>query len=244
MKSFIPWIGGKGALTKTITNIFPDNIGRYIEVFGGGGAVLFSKESHAPLEIYNDSNSDLVRLFRCIKYHPDELSREISFYLNSREMFKDCLSKLESNGDYTDIQRAAMFYICVKVSYGAKITSFGCNKKKISSDRFSEIAERLNGVVIENKDFEELIRQYDRDEALFYCDPPYHTTERLYSERFTEVDHYRLKAVLNSLKGRFILSYNDDDFIRNLYADYKIQSIERQNNLSSGTFKELLITNF
>lgn len=244
MKSFIPWIGGKGSLSKTIKEMFPDNIGRYIEVFGGGGSILFSSENHAPLEVYNDANSDLVRLFRCVKYHPDELAKEILFYLNSREMFNDCRAKLEGCGDYTDIQRAAMFYICIKISYGAKITSFGCNKKRISADRFSEISQRLSGGVIENKDFEDLIRQYDRNNALFYCDPPYHTTERLYAERFSENDHYRLNALLKSLKGRFILSYNDDEFVRKLYADFKIQPIERQNNLSSGVFRELIITNF
>ena len=124
------------------------------------------------------------------------------------------------------------------------MTSFRCIKKRLSSDRFSEVSQRLNGVVIENKDFEELIRQYDRTDALFYCDPPYHTTEKLYSAVFKEDDHYRLKSVLSGLKGRFILSYNDDDFVRDLYSDFKICSLERQNNLSSGTFKELLITNF
>lgn len=43
MRSFIPWIGGKSALSKTITDIFPDNVGRYIEVFGGGGSILLHR---------------------------------------------------------------------------------------------------------------------------------------------------------------------------------------------------------
>ncbi len=42
MKSFIPWIGGKSMLAKKITTEFPDDFGRYIEVFGGGASVLFS----------------------------------------------------------------------------------------------------------------------------------------------------------------------------------------------------------
>lgn len=96
MRSFIPWIGGKSALSKTITDIFPDNVGRYIEVFGGGGSILFASDHHAALEVYNDANSDLVRLFRCIKYHPDELSKEIQYYLNSREVFNDCRRKLRA----------------------------------------------------------------------------------------------------------------------------------------------------
>lgn len=231
-------------MAKRIISEFPEDYGRYVEVFGGGGSVLFAQKNPVSFEVYNDLNSDLVRLFRCIKYHPDELRKEISFYLNSREMFSDCRKRLMNGNDYTDIQRAAMFYLCAVISFGADVRSYGCTKNRIRTDSFSEISERLNGVVIENGNFEKIIRQYDRPEALFYCDPPYHSTEKHYTEVFTENDHLRLNNTLKALKGRFILSYNDDDFIRNLYDDFTIMPAERSNNISKGTFKEVIIKNF
>ncbi len=243
MKSFIPWIGGKSALAKAITSRFPDSFGRYIEVFGGGGSVLFSVDKHAPIEVYNDANGQLVNLFRCIKYHPDELVKEIKFYLTSREIFDDTKARLTCPG-FTDIQRAAMFYVLIKTSFGANSRNYCCSNKCIDTACFDAISKRLERVNIEHKDFEALIKQYDRADALFYLDPPYHATERLYDERFTEADHYRLNAVLKALKGRFILSYNDDDFVRELYTDFKIEGVSRQNNLSSGEFKEVIIRNF
>ncbi len=246
MKSFIPWIGGKSQLAKKITDMFPDDIERYIEVFGGGGSVLFYKDKHAPLEVYNDFNSQLVNLFRCIKFHRQELQREISGYINAREIFEEIKAKINMRG-FTDIQRAAMFYIQVKISYGADGRTYGCNKKNLSPDYLEKIEERLkkgSGVVIENKDFENLIKVYDRPKALFYCDPPYHTTEKYYDVRFSENDHERLKSCLNSIKGRFILSYNDDEYVRELYKDFNITAVERQNNLSKGSYKELLIKNY
>ena len=130
-----------------------------------------------------------------------------------------------------------MFYVLVKTSFGANTDSYGCSVKKIGTERFEEMEKRLADVVIEHKDFEALIKQYDRTDALFYCDPPYHTTEDNYSERFSKADHYRLNGVLTALKGRFILSYNDDDFIRELYRNFNIQAILRSNNFSSGQFK-------
>lgn len=243
MKSFIPWIGGKSLLAKRIKEAFPDNFGRYIEVFGGGGSVLFSSDKHAPIEVYNDANGQLVNLFRCIKYHSEELKKEIRFYLNSREMFADIQNRLKCPG-FTDIQRAAMFYVAVKTSFGADTDSFGCSVKRIDTSGFDAVSKRLERVVVEHKDFEALIKQYDRPDALFYCDPPYHTTEKHYSEKFTEADHYRLNGVLKALKGCFILSYNDDEFIRELYKDYNITPLSRQNNLSKGSFKEVIIKNF
>lgn len=48
MESFIGWVGGKRQLRKEILSHFPaDGVGRYIEVFGGAGWVLFAKEQVA-----------------------------------------------------------------------------------------------------------------------------------------------------------------------------------------------------
>lgn len=246
MKSFIPWIGGKSQLAKQIVSLFPENVDRYIEVFGGGGSVLFAKDKHAPLEVYNDANGQLVNLFRCIRFHREELQKEISGYVNSREIFEDIKAQINVRG-FTDIQRAAMFYVLVKLSYGADNRTYGCNKKNISPDYLEKVEERLKsgaGVVIEHKDFENLIQVYDRPGALFYCDPPYHTTEKYYDAVFLNSDHERLNACLRDIKGRFILSYNDDAYIRDLYRDFDIIAVQRQNNLTSGLYRELIIKNF
>ena len=98
--------------------------------------------------------------------------------------------------------------------------------------------------MIEHKDFENLINVYDRPNSFFYCDPPYHKTEKYYDAEFTEKDHERLCSCLKNIKGRFILSYNDDAYIRDLYRDFDIISAERQNNLGKSTFKELIIKNY
>lgn len=243
MKSFIPWIGGKSQLAKSIISEFPKEYDRYIEVFGGGASVLFASDKHAPTEIYNDANSQLVNLFRCLKYHREELQKEIRYYLNSREMFKECRKGLECSGT-TDIQRAAMYYVCIKISFGADTDSFGCAPRSLDTSSFERIERRLERVLVEHKDFEDLIKQYDRSNALFYCDPPYHTTEKHYSERFTNADHLRLNDALKTIKGQFILSYNDDEFVRELYKDFNIKAVERQNNLSRGRFKKVIIKNF
>lgn len=81
MNSFISWIGGKKLLRKTILEQFPESgtFDRYIEVFGGAAWLLFYKESHAKMEVYNDINGELVNLFRIVKYHPDALQKELDW---------------------------------------------------------------------------------------------------------------------------------------------------------------------
>lgn len=140
-----------------------------------------------------------------------------------------------------------MFYIQTKISFGADRRSYGCINKDLSPDYLGNFEKRLKsgtGVIIEHKDFENLISVYDRKNSLFYCDPPYHKTEKYYDNEFSEKDHIRLNNCLKGIKGRFILSYNDDSFVRDLYKEFDIIPVERQNNMSSGKFKELIIKNY
>ncbi|HEX2925859.1 MAG TPA: Dam family site-specific DNA-(adenine-N6)-methyltransferase [Ruminiclostridium sp.] len=234
MNSFIGWIGGKKLLRNEIVKRFPENFDRYIEVFGGAAWVLFHSDKHAEMEVYNDYNSDLVNLYRCVKYHCQELQRELSFMLNSRELFEDFKAQYNVRG-MTDIQRASRFFMLIKTSYGSDSRTFGCVKKDTSTaiEYLGRIQERLSRVVIENKDFESLIKVYDRPNALFYLDPPYYGTEKYYQVQFSQVDHERLYRILKTVKGKFILSYNDCKFIRDLYRDFYIDVVQRNNNLTS-----------
>jgi len=90
---------------------------------------------------------------------------------------------------------------------------------------------------------------YDRKDALFYLDPPYVGTEGYYDSPFKTDDHQRLKAVLEGIKGRFILSYNDCPMIRELYSEYRIEGVSRKTTLAGNgdnnqLFAEVIIRNF
>ncbi len=248
MDSFISRIGGKKLLRNKIIERFPTNYARYIEVFGGAGWVLFARDRHAQMEVYNDADGQLVNLFRVVKYHPNALQEELQLVLNSREVFDAC-RQAQSAPPWavTDIQRAALYFLLIKESFGADCRTYGGTPRSLDKavDYLTQVSDRLRRVVIEHKDFADLIKVYDRPDALIYCDPPYHGTERYYDTTFTEADHIRLNEILSGVKGRFILSYNDDNFIRNLYADYHIEAVSRSNNLAPGKqFEELIIRNY
>ena len=253
MDSFISWIGGKKLLRKVICSRFPENgYDRYIEGFGGAAWVLFHKEKHAKMEVYNDINSELVNLFKCVKHHPNAIQEELEYFLNSREMFNDC-KELYKKSELTDIQRAARYYYMIKVSYGSKTKDYGTKGRDTTRTEYLKIIkERLKAVSIENKSYEALIKQYDRQSSLFYCDPPYYGSEKLYDTAGTTFDnaqHVKLRDTLFNIKGKCLISYNNTDFIKELYQGFNISEIERQNNLGSRylknkEYKELIITNY
>ena len=78
-------------------------------------------------------------------------------------------------------------------------------------------------MVVENKDFENLIRQYDREDTFFYCDPPYYDAE-CYEVAFPKPDHIRLHDRLTQCQGKVMVSYNYCPFILDLYQDFSFST--------------------
>ena len=56
----------------------PQKYGRYIEVFGGGGWVLFGK-SPEKFEVYNDFNNNLSNMFSVIRDQPLAFIQELGY---------------------------------------------------------------------------------------------------------------------------------------------------------------------
>ncbi len=256
MNSFMSWVGGKKALREEVVQRFPLYYERYIEVFGGGGWVLFHKPPGRDFEVYNDFNSLLANLYRCVRDRHEELIDSLRYVLNSREDFDRVRLALRRQRT-TDVQRAAWFYQIIRYSYASALTSYGSQPHDMRANfpLIEQAHRRLKDVVVENKDFEKLIRQYDRPVSLFYCDPPYHATEGYYQnigeDGFTEKDHIRLRDALLSIEGKFLLSYNDDAFVRELYdaPGIQIEAVTRLNNIKQRydpncQFAEVFIANY
>jgi len=252
MDSFISWIGGKKLLRNAVCERFPvSGVEKYVEVFGGAAWILFHKEKHANLEVYNDINSHLVNLFKCVKHHPNAIKEELENTLNSREYYSNCKELYKSEA-LTDIQRAAKYFYMIRASFSSKVSTYGAKARDISNAEYLEaFKSRLKKVVIENKSFPSLIKQYDRSHTLFYCDPPYFGTERYYDTGdipFDKAMHEQLADILRNIKGRVIVSYNNDDYIKELYHGFNIEEISRQNNLclkaGQPQYQELLIRNY
>ena len=175
------WVGGKKALREEVVKRFPLFYERYVEVFGGGGWVLFHKAPGNDFEVYNDFNGLLSNLYRCVRDKPDLLTNALKYVLNSREDFDRARLALRRRRT-TSIQRAAWFYQIIRQSYAAALTSFASQPHDMWADfpLIKQAHRRLAKVVVENQDFEILIRHYDRPVTLFYLDPPYHSTEGYY----------------------------------------------------------------
>src|SRR5437016_11804908 len=181
------WYGGKYSHLDWILPLLPGAT-HYCEPFGGSAAVLLNREP-SPVETYNDLDGEVVNFFRVLREHKDVLLEAIGLTPFSREEFELAIS--EGTDGISDIERARRFFIRARqVRTGlAQTASSGRWANCVLTSRagmagavsrwlgsvegLSEISQRLLRIQIEHAPAIEVIRRYDSEETLFYCDPPY-----------------------------------------------------------------------
>lgn len=230
-RPIIPWPGGKRRLLKHLIPIFESVPHQcYVEAFAGGAALLFAREP-AKTEVLNDINGELIRLYRCVQHHLDELVRQFRWSLTSRAMFE--WAQLQNTETLTDIQRAARFFYLQKLAFGGKVAgqTFGysttsgarLNILRVEED-LSQAHLRLARVVVEQSDWKTLIRRYDKPDTAFYFDPPYWQTTG-YGQDFGFDEYQALAESLASMSGKAVLSINDHPDMRRVFAQFRRQRI-------------------
>ncbi len=255
LKAPFGWVGGKSKLASDIIDLIPQDHNIYIEVFGGVASVLYSKEP-SKLEVLNDINSELINLHRAIRNNPQSLSMYLNDLFISREIFDDI--KKRKLKPRNNIEAAAFYFYQLTQSFGSKGDNFamsaksGRKPKNIYRD-FKKISDRLKGVTIENMSFSKLIPLYDKEDAFFYIDPPYVSTESYYKNTggFGIEKHEELADLLSNTKSKFLLSYNDCQLVRELYRGFNIRTTKeieytlgKNMHGKNKSVREVFITNY
>ena len=232
------WYGGKYSHLKFLLPLLPD-AKHYCEPFGGSAAVLLNREP-APVETYNDLDSELVNFFEVLRDQKDELIEKIGLTPFSKEELARAASEPEE--DISDLERARRFFVCARqvrtglaqtASAGrwahCRLTSragmAGAVSRWLGSvDGLAEIAQRLLRVQIENAPAIEVIERYDSEKTLFYCDPPYVHESRgdsnAYAFEMTDDEHRELADTLRNVDGMVALSGYHCDLMDELYGDW------------------------
>jgi DNA adenine methylase len=241
-RPIIRYHGGKFRLAPKLLEIFPAHR-VYTEAFGGGGSVLMQKpRSYA--EIYNDLDGEVVNVFRVLQNRRKAIRLEALLRITpfAREEFLLSYKQARS-----DVERARRTIIRSFMGFGSdsisrmKASRAGFNTRlsstmstgfrwnsnrsgttpaadwRVYPNTIAAFVERLQGVVIEQRDAALILEKMDTPETLHYVDPPYPvavrrpgngtTPEHRYRhELITDAEHRKLSKVLRSLKGMVIVS--------------------------------------
>jgi DNA adenine methylase len=230
LTSPFPWVGGKRLLREHIISLIPEHR-CYVEAFAGGAWVYWGKEPSV-VEAINDINGDLINLYRQIQTNTEAFYDKLWWMLNSRSEYYRILDIMKNPpAEVSDLDRAVYYFYVIKHAFGGRFGSgYAFSKKQpprsaVGHDTFLALSERLRNTYIECLPYDRLIKNYDTEDTFFYCDPPYVVADgtNYYQHVFTEEMHVGLRNRLAGLKGKFLLSYDDVPFIRDLYKGFKIE---------------------
>ena len=258
------WYGGKFSHLEWLLPLLPE-CHHYCEPFGGSAAVLLNRPPSS-VETYNDLDGEVCNFFRVLREQKEALVEAIGLTPFSREEFAIAC---ELDASLQPLERARRFYIRARqVRTGlAQTASIGrwANCKNTSRNGMSgvisrwlggvqalpEIAERLLRVQIENRPAIDVIKLYDSQETLFYCDPPYvHSTRgdsKAYGYEMTNDEHESLAVTLNAIKGKVALSNYECELMNRLYLApkwHKFNAPSRTIHSTKGKRAEVLWTNY
>lgn len=258
VRPIAPWLGGKRNLAKRICALIDGDPAHrtYAEPFVGMGGIFLRRTRRPQAEFINDRGREVYNLFRILQEHYVAFLDLLRSQITTQANF-DRLVGVDPE-TLTDLQRAARFLYLQRLAFGGKVSgrNFG-----LSTDRpgrfnlttlepdLEALHSRLSGVTVTCLDFAEFIRRLDRPDALFYLDPPYWGCEGDYGKQLFSRERFEeLAAVLGGLKGRFILSLNDVQGVRETFAGFRFLEVMTTYTIASQGAAperaEVLISNF
>ena len=99
------------------------------------------------------------------------------------------------------------------------------------------VCQRLQGVIIENKDALAVIRAHDAETTLHYIDPPYVPETRVqgnryYNHEMTVEGHEQLLAVARTMNGMVMISGYDHEVYNDMLSGWA--KTEKASRISAG----------
>ncbi len=256
-KPFVKWAGGKRQILDKLIKYVPEDFNTYYEPFVGGGALFF--ELSPKNAVINDSNEELINVFRCIKdeekltkmcneLNHHEANHSEEYYYKIRNIDRD-KKKFNRLSDYKRAARTiylnkACFNGLYRVnSKGEFNVPFG-KKLKVNTYEGQNIGIihaylNFNNINILSIDFEEAVKDAKEGDFIYF-DPPYDSdtsTFNSYTEDgFSKDEQIRLSNVFKDLSDRgcfVMLSNHNTVLINELYKDFYIHKITAKRNINS-----------
>jgi len=224
----IPYLGEKSKFASFITPNIPNDISTYVEPFGGMFGVFFSldftKYKNTKF-IYNDKNYLNFILFN--KLREIEFINLVKETKVDKDFYKKSLSNILIEKDENILSLYWLVILTCSSPYEIGKDSWRNNTEfEIFKMKWKAYKYHLDKIShIHNLDYKDVIKMYDSESTFFYIDPPYMGKEKYYiNHDFTEESHLELSKTLNSIKGRFLLSYYHFDGLEELYPNCKFDS--------------------
>jgi len=275
LKTPLRYPGGKSKAVKTLSKWYPDKISEYREPFIGGGSIaidIAKKNPRIPIWI-NDLYVPLYNFWVQLRDNGDQLSERVyeekQYTLDAgdpdkvteraRDLFNQYKEEIDS---YNDFDKAVAFFIMNKCSFSGLTenstfsqTASNSNFSLVGANKLKDFSKIIKYWKITNLDYAEVMHSHATDDAFIFLDPPYDIKDFLYGknrEMHKSFDHNRFAQEVYKCKSKFMITYNLNDRLCELYKDYNLKEWKLRYSMAHRGDKgtddniktELLVTNY
>ena len=239
-KSLFMWAGGKRKLLKHYATYMPNSVDSYCEPFFGGGAMYIHvmntyKPKYARI---NDINSDIVRIYKCIKENLDpfliRLNDLEAQYIpldkpDRKKLYYDIRSEHAWKHEaYSEPEEAATLYFLMKTGfngvyqlnhntngrYGTPSGLLNQKDKVYDRDVIVWWNQALQITDIQSSDWKDAVVGMP-DKTFYFFDPPYRDSFADYGNGFTDDQLLDLISFCDNQTLVMLSNRDDEDWFAN-----------------------------
>ena len=230
--------GGKTRACKILDEIVVQHFDisafdRIISPFFGGGSFEFYLQNKYQLRIIaNDKFAPLANFWRTCKTNRDELVAELEKKIDRISKTEFLEYRVKIMEEPQQLEQSVMYFIINRCSFSGATLSGGfsqdASKNRFTRSSIQKIARlELQEFEIANQDFTNFLAQLEQSPRdLLFLDPPYYLDGRsnLYGKSGDMHEGFPHEVLFRVVETRsnWIMTYNDCDYIRDLYKDFMI----------------------
>ena len=228
-KSPLRYPGGKSRAIKILekyTNKFPNKTILLSPFFGGGSFELFMKNKGFTV-FGNDLFTPLYTFWKTLQEDSEQLVQLVKTKMPvSKELFTSLRKTILQE---TGVTQASSYFIINRCSFSGATMSGGYSKEAAEKRLTESSLKKLKScdITFSNLDCCVFLDQHpETDQTLVYADPPYYITNYIYGKDGDLHQVFDHEAFANCIKKRkdWIISYNDCEYIREIYKGCQIIS--------------------
>ena len=247
------YAGGKSLAVGYIIEQLPAGLEFIVSPFFGGGSVEIACANGLGIRVSGYDIFDILTNYWELQLTaPAQLASRIAEWSPNKDIYNKVKKRLKAhwtgkNEIRDKLELAAHYWFNHNLSYGPGFLGW---MSSIYEDerRYHRLLEKVRNFHCPNLkvlhgSFEDTITDHQSD--FLYCDPPYYLDgdsqmfRGIYPQRNFPIhhngfNHSRLRDLLYSHKGGFILSYNDCSNIREWYREFRIMEVAWQYTMGQG----------